>query len=785
MKTDIELGLQGAFKVDLYSGGKFVETTDWFSNFITPTGLYYPNIYPFVDCFRFLTLGDDTSTPNSGAGYPGSEAQGLGTTGLADPIITFGTSLGNQAGTYIGWPGYENGINGFTNSSSSSQSACGTLFTEQGPRFYRAWAIPTGGVNYNINNGEAGLVINEFMVSPSSGSDPTGRYAFSRVRRTITIPNGYSAIISYQLSINIQNTGLTFFGPGTFTTGNADVTSEDDDYLLVNGWANLSGYYRQVYHGLNFVNSAGAHDTLPWGCGMEPSITDLSNYCFYLSPDNSAFDISKTGAVTTNSTEAYNADGLMGSLFGIPSPTVPIGQTLTDDIFYGLVPFANNGLSSYDTTPYIPYNIRIGKRNLIEVPSVTNYASGEAFTFSYQETNDATLYDISYATPGSQLVNPNKVNFQQKAVLSTRIFKLPMDFNTNDQNLITGRTKTITRKTLFSPVSSLGYNTRFASLVFASNLDPQDNAGSTFYPMVDTLFFNASGRSLMAHYRLLDVVLDERGSGVADSYINIISSGYSPTQNLDNVNRFYSRQTFQGPYDINDGNPYGFDLINSHMQGGGNEIYTPSNQIVSVPLSGSGHSNNLLGEALMTAINRDGSYASYNSSGWGMVYGVVADDDTYYNQNIDCGIIDHNITGTTNTLSLTPRPVVTDRVYWPDLQTPLILSITGVRYFSTGTCWTSQGAGSVPLSSGAGSYDWGTNLCQFCPPTGHIEHHEHIGGVGYRLLPNHGIPNNDSLNIYSPLMGGAYPGLSFDNGIELYFNISWNSPCPPGIPNCQ
>src|ERR1017187_2973900 len=154
MKTDIQLGLNGAFRVQVYSGKTMTEDTDWFNNFITPTGLFFPTLYPFVDCFRFLSLGNDQSTANYGA-----LLDGKGTTGLASPIPSFGTSDGGtQNATYIGWPGYANGSDGI------SESACGTILTEQGPRFYRAWTIPTGGVK--VQNGSNGLNISEFMVSP-------------------------------------------------------------------------------------------------------------------------------------------------------------------------------------------------------------------------------------------------------------------------------------------------------------------------------------------------------------------------------------------------------------------------------------------------------------------------------------------------------------------------------------------------------------------------------------------------------------------------------------------
>src|ERR1700761_9732486 len=107
MKSQINYGLQGAFKVDLFSGGQFMETTDWFSNFITHTGLSYPSIYAFADCFRYLSIGSDSSTANFG--FSASNLGQQPTTGLSAPFLTFNTSAGTQPGTYMGWQAYEIG----------------------------------------------------------------------------------------------------------------------------------------------------------------------------------------------------------------------------------------------------------------------------------------------------------------------------------------------------------------------------------------------------------------------------------------------------------------------------------------------------------------------------------------------------------------------------------------------------------------------------------------------------------------------------------------------------
>jgi hypothetical protein len=891
MKTQVNIGLEGAFKVDIFSGKKFIESTDWFANFITPTGLTFPQIYPFVDCFRFLSLGSNNVPDNQGGCYTGAGlpyTSQLGTTGLSAPIPTYMTQQGTQeSGQYIGWQGYANGSDG-------SSSACGTLLTEQGLKFYRAWNIPTGGVNgvnctmSGTNNG-VGLVINEFMVSPSSGSDPTGRYAFSRVRRTVTIKEGYSAIISYQLSVNFSNTGLTYFGPNTFSTGSADVTSDpDNDQQLISDWANLSGYYRHVYHGLNIINQAGAHDIpADYGAGMEPSLTDLSDYCFYLSPDNSNFDISTTGAPGSNEASAYAADGLMGLVYGIQMSPFLGTQTLKDDVFYGPTPVPGDGLSvaaSIDW-PQIPTNIRIGSLEHCSIPSVTNYVTGaETSCGGYQMFNDASQYDISYATPGALRKKTNEVDYKQQAIFSTRVSKLPIDTG-NAQNTISGRTKTVTRKTLFSPVSSLGWNTRFGSLVFATNT-PKIPGSNIYSPIIDTLFFDTSGRSLMQHYRYVNVVFDERGSGVADCRVDI-------TPHAENINIFRNAQTYQAGYDpsLFTGNSTGLFLsgdFDAFIDGQGPDQFS-------------------LG----------------NCSGWGCVLGLVP-SQAISNNIPDCGLYDHNVVSGLGGLTVTNPPTKISPIYWPDPSQPLVLHLSDIKYYSTGDCFTeafvdginiiqsgifytpvisplinysgtlytgniyytltitgfqrpiypsyfqsfefidknlysgilydnstfsivfngvfsggdaiyyeshtgllsgnyiyngitntgitdvvlvingdfgiadllyntlysgqigSYGTTATPLESGDNSnnsYNWGSNPCGFVEPIAHLEYYENIGTTGFRLLPNYAAPNNQGNNYYSVTQGGALPGTSFNNGIELYQNIIYSAKCSDSV-NC-
>lgn len=729
MKTKVELGLQGAFKVDLYKGKEFVETTDWFSNFITPTGLMYPTTYSFVDCFKFLSIGTNIGSVQNDGGTTGNP-----TTGLASPITGFSSSYGIQTGTYIGWQGYEIG-------DGVSASACGTILTETGPRFFRAWSIPTGGSDAIVTE-NAGLAIQEFMVSPSSGSDPTGRYAFSRIVRPVTIPSGYRAIISYQLSVNIKNTGINQFFNGTFTTGNADVS---EDQSLMQGWSNLSGYYRQVYHGLQCIDENGAHYVPKYGAGMEPYLKNLQQYLFYLSPDNAAFDVSSvTGGPQPSVNTAYQADGLMSTLLGIPMTrpeNVPGDIASINNYYYGPV-ITHSDYPSNIT----PRNIRLGNSSTsLLTPSTHDYSvsATDLTNFDYQEFEDASTKMISYATPGLSGLNPTKANFTQKAVFSTRLQALPI--NMVGQNLPTGRKKTITRKTLFSPVSSLGYNTRFGSLVFGYANDATTSAPDrVIYPMVDTLFFDSSGRSLMQHYRLITPYMADRGHGVADSYICITPTG-------ENTQRFNSRRTIQG---IITGGSYTstYTNITNQILNSGAWLDTSGQNPESTPFGGG---------------------APY--SGWGGVIGVQGGEYAFL--PVDCGLINH-------TTGMTGKPLNSGTIYWPDSVhgSPLSIAVTGVLYYDP-----SWSYGTQPLSSGqlvTSGYSWTGNSFGFRPPIAILTHSDSISSSGHRLLPNHGIPNNQSIDVYPPLTGGSYPGLSFDNGLELYFDITWSSPCGTAT-NCN
>jgi hypothetical protein len=745
MKAKIQYGLEGSFKVDLFSGGKQMSSTDWFNNFITHTGLSYPSIYPFVDCFRYLSVGYSAGYNVANSGFiAGSGA--YATTGLATPVASYQTNNGAQRGTHIGWEGYEVGTDG-------QESPCGTILTEQGPAFFRAWSIPTGSPDTVMNEPGGSLQIGEFMVSPSSGTDPSGRWAFSRITRNLSIPNGWRAIVSYQLKLKLQNTGRSPLASGSFTTGNADITN---DIELVRSWNTLSGFYRQVYHGLMCIDKRGNSYVPRYGNIMEPCLTDLKSAAFYLSPDNAAFDVNgKYGGAQTSEVAAYTADGLMSALHvhGIPmtwdGPDNFETMTFAEKETYYYAPMADTtkiqpDFPSSSTYP-TPINIRLGYSSQpLKTPSLTRYSVDNAgdlgASFNYQAFQDSSVKEISYATRGQSGEDVTKTSFGEKAVFAARVSRLPM---TN----VTGRKKTLTRRTLFAPVSSLGTNTRFGSLVCAYRATDatQNYPDKLFYPMVDCLFFDSRNRALMQHYRQISgIYMYERGTGVADAYIGIIPTG-------ENTLRFNYRRTIQGLVTGGtlESNQFFVDNFDNYLEGD--------------------NSRNRSGD-----INYKVANAGYGRGG---VLGVTGED--YKTLPYDLGLIDHNIVYQGGFYTVTPMGSTgvgnTDPIYWPSVNggRQLTLSITGIRFYSGGNIYVDNPAASDAVVRGSG----------FCRPTGYIVHYENIGQTGYRLLPNHGYPNNSGINTYQPTTGGYYPGLSLDNGLDLYLDITWNSDCGNAV-NC-
>lgn len=753
IKANVEYGLRGSFKMDTYDAqGNFVETSDWFDNFITASGLMYPTIYSFANCFRFLTIG---TSSNSNRG--GLEGANTDTTGCYVPITSYNDSANNtQNGTWMGYQAYETGTTPLINSS------CATVLGTQGVRFFRAWTIPSGAVGTTVNEPGGSLNIQEFAVSPSSGGDPTGCFAFSRVQRNLPLRNGMRAVISYQLQVNCLNYNRTTFRSGTFLTGNADVTN---DYDLINQWGRLSGYYKQVWPGLSCIDSYGVTFIPKYGNGMEPSLIDLSHYFLYLSPDNAAFDVNPTGSgPQTNSTLSWGSDGVMSPITQALSLTA-VRQNLGGShnaeltLFYG--PEQNQPAIPISNTPS---NIRLGGVTIpLSTANLHNYAtkmsleySNAAFNYQGTDSVDSSSETVSYATPGASGLNTSRSpDYKQKAIFSTRLFKMPMDFTTMpNYNVWSGRKKNISRKAIFTPASSLGYNTRFGSMVFAYQV-PDGTAGDyTFWPIMDSLFYDSSGHAQLQHYRLVSgIYLTQRGTGVAGCSITIRPAG-------PNIQRHVSRRTFSGPLT-------GYLQVSQGWIADPNNTYRRGNLFSGWNGTGVAGVGGTSGNLSFTS-----TYNGTFVSGWGAVYGVTGDDyndGTYF---YDMGIADHNTGSLVEPTGITGANLNQSQLYWPYAYqgTGLYVDFHNILFYraSDNSFWPDNPSFTPTQLAASG----------FCRPTGYIVHSDGIGGTGYRLLPNFGMANINDNNFYSPpVYGGVYPALSLDNGMEFYLDVSWSSDC--------
>ena len=468
MKANTEYGLEGSFKMDTFDGkGKLIDSTDYFSNFITYSGLVYPLTYHFPECFKFLTIGTSNAV-NSTV-----------TTGLAGTPVSFsvidvfnGSSFPDQSLSYLGPVNY-------------SKGDCGVQVSKDGPSYYRGWRIPTG---TNTVAGED-VTFREFMVSPSSGSNASGRVAFSRVTREVTLRSGASAIVSYRLKLKVQSTGVNYLTG--FDTTKADL----EDGELVTLWnTGTTGHYRQVYHGLSVMDTNGNTFIPKFGDAMEPACKNYNNLAAYFSADNSQFDCNPTGGGGLSFSKSYNADGLLNVAFGHE---------------YDLS--LNSNPENYTFVPTEPKNhpeniknyVKNIRYNDVKDPDYIEY-TGASIDANYDNTFSIT--NVSVASPGKLGYNTELLDYRNKATISSIVVPLRFNPNSGQQD----RKKTITRRAIFTPVKSFGYNSRQASFVYAFK------NGSDYWPVVDCLFSNNSGQLLMDHYRAITGVhFNSSGSGVS------------------------------------------------------------------------------------------------------------------------------------------------------------------------------------------------------------------------------------------------------------------------------
>lgn len=468
MKANTEYGLEGSFKVDMFdSRGKLTDTTDYFSNFITYSGLIYPLTYHFPECFKFLTIGNSNAV-NS-----------IVTTGLIGQPINFsvidvfnGSSLPSQSLKYLGPVSY-------------SKGDCGVQVSKDGPSYYRGWRIPTG---TDTVAGED-VTFKEFMVSPSSGNDASGKVAFSRVAREVTLKSGSSAIVSYRLKLKVQSTGINYLTG--FDTTKADL----EDGELATLWSTgTTGFYRQVYHGLSVIDPNGNTFIPKFGDAMEPACRNFDKLAAYFSADNSQFDCNPTGGGALSFSKSYNADGLFNVAFGHEYDTV-IEANPEKYVF------KNTSLEG--SYPDDIKNYAKGIRYDVKDPNYINY-TGLGIDADYNATFQTTK--VSVASPGKLGYNTELLDYRNKASIASVVIPLRFNPNSGQQD----RKKTITRRAIFTPVKSYGHNTRFGSFVYAFK------NGSDYWPVVDCLFSNNSGQLLMDHFRAITGVhFNSNGSGVS------------------------------------------------------------------------------------------------------------------------------------------------------------------------------------------------------------------------------------------------------------------------------
>ena len=468
MKANTEYGLEGSFKMDTFDGkGKLIDSTDYFSNFITYSGLVYPLTYHFPECFKFLTIGTSNAV-NSTI-----------TTGIAGTPVSFsvidvfnGASFGNQSMSYLGPANY-------------SKGDCGVQVSKDGPSYYRGWRIPTG---TDTVAGED-VTFREFMVSPSSGSNASGRVAFSRVPREVTLRSGASAIVSYRLKLKVQSTGVNYLTG--FDTTKADL----EDGELVTLWSTgTTGHYRQVYHGLSVMDPDGNTFIPKFGDAMEPACRNFKNLTAYFSADNSQFDCNPTGGKALSFSKSYNADGLLNVAFGHEYDTVIQG------------PFINTTIEgSYpgDIKNYVK-DIRY---KTVKDPNYTEY-TGASIDANYDQTFSIT--DVSVSSPGKLGYDTELLDYRNKATIASVVIPLRFNPNSGQQD----RKKTITKRAIFTAVKSYGHNARYGSFVYGFNQTATD--AGPIWPVVDCLFSNNSGQLLMDHFRAITGVhFNSNGSGVS------------------------------------------------------------------------------------------------------------------------------------------------------------------------------------------------------------------------------------------------------------------------------
>lgn len=364
------ISLQGQFKFDVYkSDGSLRYTSDYIKNFITSTGLNYPSVYAFADCFRFISLGTGSGANSIMTGVNG----GWGTTGLQFPISKY---------SYVGGKTCEG-------QSLYETEACGFLEQSNTVRLTRAWRLPTGTDVFEQN-----YTIREFMVSPGrpavvDPSNPSSKAchcqeyttpsslpgldgstvakyysnpsicdadkAFARVIKTIDIKQDDFLVVTYDLNLSF-NTGVQNIA---LSIQNTDTTNWSG---VLRAKANL------VHHGLKLIDdgihSYAGREQIPdfafggadygesfvsyWGAPLEPSCP-INHVQAYLTTDNIQFLVNRVSGGAWDSSLPVPTSG-SGIMAWHPRPTTEVANAFPDQ----LISVRTKGDQAYypDSTDY-------------------------------------------------------------------------------------------------------------------------------------------------------------------------------------------------------------------------------------------------------------------------------------------------------------------------------------------------------------------------------------------------------------------------------------------------
>jgi hypothetical protein len=342
MLLNQNIAIKGKFGYKIFdvSGNLKKEVKD-IPNFITNTGLVYPSIYNFADCFRFISLGFGTDQ---------NTIIGVGTTGLAQASNDFSyigsrTSYGDITSSQydLGSCGYRESL-GQVSLSRGWRVPIGSGHFDQPYSFSELMLSPgkpTGthtrcGCNFGINDGEgvdASIIADYYDSLVGNKSICNANKAFSRIvlDTPISVSSMDFVIITYDLNVN-YDTGINQFEISIPPVVNFSPTT----------WTgNIIGSHNLLHHGVKLINDSnivdksfsrnqifsyswsleGGESFIPlWGAPLEPSCSK-DNLLAYFSTDNVNFLCNQFsgGHLDTGNWQPYSPTGFAPSN-GLMSP---------------------------------------------------------------------------------------------------------------------------------------------------------------------------------------------------------------------------------------------------------------------------------------------------------------------------------------------------------------------------------------------------------------------------------------------------------------------------------